>query len=197
MSSKSKTTSGLTATLVKHYLVISITLLIAIVGTFQMSFGSAAVRSAYSGTAEKDNYSRINTARVNAGKNKVVHVECLNRLAERWSKNLAAKGYLYHNPYVGGNTSTTWSIVSECGARGSGYGETIAYGTTPSGVFSSFMNSPGHKAIILSKDYYFNRVGVGSYYDANGRLWVTYVFANCGSYCGSTKWKTTATYPAN
>ena len=45
-------------------------------------------------------------------------------------------------------------------------GENIAAGqTSPANVMTSWMNSPGHRANILTEDY--RKIGVGYYYDAN------------------------------
>lgn len=57
-----------------------------------------------------------------------------------------------------------------------GYGENIAYGfTTPASVMTAWMNSPGHRANILSASY--REIGVSVLQDATGRLFFTQVFA--------------------
>ncbi len=53
-----------------------------------------------------------------------------------------------------------YTVLSEVGFQYRAVGENIAAGqTTPAGVVSSWMNSPGHRANILNES--FNKIGVG------------------------------------
>jgi hypothetical protein len=70
---------------------------------------------------------------------------------------------LYHNPNLG-SAVRNWQAVGENVGRG---------GDVPS-LHQAFMNSPSHRANILDRD--FTEVGVGTYVDGNGILWVTEVF---------------------
>ncbi|HSH17834.1 MAG TPA: CAP domain-containing protein [Candidatus Saccharimonadales bacterium] len=54
------------------------------------------------------------------------------------------------------------------------YGENVAYNSTPARVHQSLMDSPGHKANILSSK--FNYVGLGVAHSANGTLYLSQNF---------------------
>ena len=66
--------------------------------------------------------------------------------------------------------STCFTAFDENGVPYNRAGENIAMGQlTPEEVVKAWMNSPGHKGNILSKD--FGKIGVGVAMDANGRLY--------------------------
>lgn len=198
MAKSKKSTNKLTDTILKYYTPIAVVLIIGIVGSFYLSFSGALAttitRNTLSGKLEYEQVVAVNKSRTAAGKKTVKHIECLNTLAEKWSKNMAAKNTLYHNANVGGGSSTTWSITYHCGAGRYYYGEVVSYVYNPSTIHSVFMNSAPHKAIIL--DSKWNRIGVGVYVDGSGKIWTTEVFTSCGSSCSTTKWSTGATYPS-
>ncbi len=64
------------------------------------------------------------------------------------------------------------SVLKEQGVSYRGSGENIAWGQkTPEQVMNGWMNSDGHRANILNKNY--KNIGVGYYQDANGvNYWV-------------------------
>lgn len=64
------------------------------------------------------------------------------------------------------------SVLSQYGISFRGSGENIAWGQkTPEQVMNAWMNSDGHRANILNKN--FKNIGVGYYQDANGvKYWV-------------------------
>lgn len=65
--------------------------------------------------------------------------------------------------------SSCFTVFDSYGISFSGAGENIAYGSTTSkGVMNQWMNSPGHRANILKKDY--KKIGVG--YDPSTQSWV-------------------------
>lgn len=85
---------------------------------------------------------------------------CADTLAERWGKHLATNMEFYHQPLD--------PFFDRCGARYAG--ETLARGTlTPKQLVRLWMQSPSHKAILMSR--HPNRVGIGAHLDSNGR-WV-------------------------
>lgn len=97
----------------------------------------------------------------------------LGDVARDHSADMAFRDFFDHtNP----DGQTPWDRMDEAGVTGwSGAGENIAYGyPTPEAVQEGWMNSPGHRANILSDG--FSHVGVGLYND-NGTLYWTQVFA--------------------
>ncbi|MCC8026115.1 MAG: CAP domain-containing protein [Clostridium sp.] len=67
------------------------------------------------------------------------------------------------------------TILAQMGITYRGVGENIAYGqNSPESVMESWMNSSGHRANILNKDY--TTIGVGHYQDANGTDYWTQIF---------------------
>ena len=63
-----------------------------------------------------------------------------------------------------------FTALSEAGVTYSGAGENIAYGQkTPAEVVKAWMDSPGHRANILNKN--FTRIGVGYYKSGNTIYW--------------------------
>ena len=74
----------------------------------------------------------------------------------------------------GGKSFST--ALTEAGVTFRSAGENIAYGqTSPSQVMNSWMNSSGHRANIMSKNY--TKIGIAHYEDASGTdYWVQLFF---------------------
>ncbi len=73
------------------------------------------------------------------------------------------------------NGSSCFTALAEKGASYRGAGENIAYGQkTPEEVMNGWMNSEGHRANILKKE--FTHIGVGYYKDASGTNYWTQFF---------------------
>ena len=86
---------------------------------------------------------------------------CAGRFATKWSAHLAATDEFFHQ--------TLGPILTKCNATWAG--ENLAKGAVgPKRVVKLWMNSPGHRAILLSKNA--KRVGVGAALTSNG-VWVT------------------------
>lgn len=85
-----------------------------------------------------------------------VDVNCSN-LAEAHSEDMAANGFFSHTSPTYG----TFNVRADRFNLGGFSGENIAAGTrlTPEQVVENWMNSPGHRANILNRNY--NRIGVG------------------------------------
>lgn len=67
------------------------------------------------------------------------------------------------------------TALTEAGVTFRGAGENIAYGQkTPEQVMQGWMNSPGHRANIMNKNY--TKIGVGYYQNANGVNYWTQLF---------------------
>ena len=104
----------------------------------------------------------MNKERVNAGLPEFKKMEDLTKSATvRAWECLVSYG---HDRPDGKEFSTA---LDEQGIRWRSCGENIAAGQkTPQQVVTAWMNSPGHRANILSEN--FTYLGVGFYYDYNG-----------------------------
>ena len=73
------------------------------------------------------------------------------------------------------NGTSCFTVLGKNGVSYSGAGEHIANGQrTPEAVVTAWMNSPGHKANVLSPSY--KNIGVGVYIDPYGRVYWTQLF---------------------
>ena len=94
----------------------------------------------------------------------------LSRAARIKSQDMRDRGYFSHNSPTYGSP---FEMMQGFGIRYRTAGENIAMGyRTPQAVVDGWMNSPGHRANILSENY--TRIGVG--YVADGNYW-TQLFA--------------------
>ncbi|MEO6712977.1 MAG: CAP domain-containing protein [Mycobacteriales bacterium] len=91
-------------------------------------------------------------------------------VARRWSRAMAARHTLVHNPRLAANVSTSG------GATWRAIGENVAYGYGPSTVFAMYMKSPPHRANILSRSYRY--VGIGWVETSAGPGYTTLVFSS-------------------
>ena len=67
------------------------------------------------------------------------------------------------------------TVLTQAGISYRSVGENIAYGqSSPEAVMQSWMNSSGHRANILNRD--FTSIGVGHYKDASGTDYWTQLF---------------------
>ena len=82
------------------------------------------------------------------------------------------KGYFDHTSPTYGSP---FDMMKSFGISYKAAGENIAKDQkTPSEVMNSWMNSPGHRANILSPN--FTELGVGIYKNANGTIYWTQMF---------------------
>jgi uncharacterized YkwD family protein/spore coat assembly protein SafA len=96
----------------------------------------------------------------------------LSRVARYKSQDMATKGYFSHQSPTYGSP---FDMMENFGLRFSAAGENIAYGqNSPQEVVRAWMNSPGHKANILSRSY--SQIGVGLYKTNNGVCYWTQMF---------------------
>lgn len=100
-------------------------------------------------------------------------------VARRHSARMAEKGTIWHNPNLGTEVSG-WTVV----------GENVGMGGTVSDLHQAFMNSPGHRANILDREY--NQIGVGVVVK-DGTIYVTEVFAQRKTATKTTTTTTTTT----
>ncbi|HEX2985753.1 MAG TPA: SafA/ExsA family spore coat assembly protein [Caproiciproducens sp.] len=96
----------------------------------------------------------------------------LSRVARYKSQDMVNKNYFSHTSPTYGSPFT---MMQSFGLKFSAAGENIAYGQrTPQEVVTAWMNSPGHRANILSPAY--TQIGVGVAKTANGTLYWTQEF---------------------
>lgn len=96
----------------------------------------------------------------------------LSRVARYKSQDMINKNYFGHTSPTYG---TPFQMMESFGLRFSAAGENIAYGQrTPQEVMNAWMNSPGHRANILSAVY--TQIGVGAAKASNGTLYWTQEF---------------------
>ncbi|PAQ13435.1 sporulation protein [Bacillaceae bacterium SAOS 7] len=89
----------------------------------------------------------------------------LSKVARKKSEDMLANNYFSHTSPTYGSP---FDMMKQFGITYQAAGENIAKGQrTPEEVVKAWMNSPGHKANILSKD--FTYIGVG--YVENGSIW--------------------------
>ena len=96
----------------------------------------------------------------------------LSRVARYKSEDMANKNYFSHTSPTYGSP---FDMIKNFGIKYMAAGENIAMGQqTAASVMSSWMNSPGHKANILSKN--FTEIGVGLAKNKNGTIYWTQQF---------------------
>lgn len=96
----------------------------------------------------------------------------LCRVARFKSQDMIDMKYFSHQSPTYGSPFT---MMQSFGIRFSNGGENIAYGQrTPQEVMNSWMNSPGHRANILSATY--NQIGCGVAKSSNGTYYWTQMF---------------------
>lgn len=114
----------------------------------------------------------VNRNRVSAGLAPLSTNWELARVARYKSQDMINKGYFGHTSPTYG---TPFQMMEKFGLRFSAAGENIAYGQrTASEVMTSWMNSSGHRANIMSPIY--TQIGVGAAKAANGTLYWTQEF---------------------
>ena len=98
----------------------------------------------------------------------------IQRAATRHARDMQRHNYFGHQRPGGPDLS---SRLERAGWHGRAAGETIAYGcgplASPKATLRAWMNSPPHRAIILSGTYHHGGVGVvGSAPCGSGGMWV-------------------------
>lgn len=127
-----------------------------------LAAGAVTAPPAGASSVEDTFTSRINKARASAGLPSLTTRAHLVAVARDWAARMASQSKLYHNPRLTSDVSN-WRWV----------GENVGYGPDALTVHVAFMNSPGHRANILDRDY--TEVGVGAVV-RGGRVWVAEVF---------------------
>ncbi|MFJ6633084.1 CAP domain-containing protein [Streptomyces sp. NPDC091376] len=116
--------------------------------------------------AEAEVLALVNQERAKVGCSPVRPKASLASLADRFSSDMAARGFFDHTDPDG---DTPWDRASQAGVGGLG-GENIARGQADARtVMNSWMNSDGHRANILNCEY--RTLGVGVSFAEGGPWW--------------------------
>jgi uncharacterized protein YkwD len=100
----------------------------------------------------------VNSERATQGLHPLTLVSCADRFANSWAVSMAQSGNFVHQSLT--------PIMQACTARGAG--ENIAYGNVSAdAMMTMWMNSPGHRANILTGSY--TGIGIGAVETSNGR----------------------------
>lgn len=106
----------------------------------------------------------VNIERQKAGLKPLAVDLTLSNMARGKARDMAVNKYFSHTSPIYGSP---FDMMKKWGITYRAAGENIASGyTTPEAVVAGWMNSPGHKANILSDKY--THIGVGYFYTANG-----------------------------
>lgn len=115
----------------------------------------------------------VNTERTKAGLKPLILDTSLSKVARIKSQDMADKNYFSHTSPTYGSP---FDMMKQFGINYTAAGENIAKGqATAESVMKAWMNSPGHKANILSSK--FGKIGVG-YVIKNGTPYWTQMFTN-------------------
>ncbi len=114
----------------------------------------------------------VNIERAKAGQAPLVLDAKLSYVADEKSKDMAISNYFDH---ISPNYGSPFDMMKEFGVSYTAAGENIAMGyKTSEAVMEGWMNSPGHKANILSPKY--GKIGIGVYF-GDSMYW-TQMFTN-------------------
>lgn len=98
----------------------------------------------------------------------------ISGVARTKSRDMATNNYFAHQSPTYGSAG---DMLKQSGIGFSAWGENIASGQrSPEAVVNAWMNSPGHRANILSPD--FGKIGVGYVTNSNGTPYWTQIFTN-------------------
>ncbi|KHD38373.1 transporter [Clostridium acetobutylicum] len=96
----------------------------------------------------------------------------LINIARVKSRDMMMKNYFSHTSPTFGST---FSLLTRYGLSYAAAGENIAYGyNNAASVMNGWMNSPGHRANILGRQY--REIGVGAARSRSGKIYWTQVF---------------------
>lgn len=104
----------------------------------------------------------VNSERAKNGLRPLTHRADLKNVAEKKAQDMINSNYFSH---TSPNYGSPFDMMKTFGISYTSAGENIAKGqTTPQQVMNSWMNSSGHRANILNRNY--NAIGVGFYHGA-------------------------------
>lgn len=132
------------------------------------------VSSPTSLTYEKKVVQLVNVERAKNGLSNLTLSTTLSNSARAKSQDMIDKSYFSHTSPTYGSVG---DMLKKFGISYTAYGENIAYGQrTPEQVVKAWMESPGHRANILST--HFSKIGVGYVTSSNGTPYWTQQFTN-------------------
>ena len=118
----------------------------------------------------------VNNERAKQGLNPLKMSEELRSIANLKSRDMADKNYFDHTSPTYGSP---FQMLQDFGVHYSAAGENIAAGQkTPEQVMNSWMNSSGHRANILNKN--FDTIGIGYYEGGSYGVYWTQLFIGGG-----------------
>ncbi|UDY35658.1 CAP domain-containing protein [Dermatobacter hominis] len=110
-----------------------------------------------------DSAARVNDTRTQIGLRALAIDDTLVNKAQAWAEHMAGVGSISHSRLSDG-AGSDWAVL----------GENVGMASSTAQMHSMFMNSPAHRANIVSGK--FNRIGTGVA-QSGGRLYVVQVFA--------------------
>jgi Cysteine-rich secretory protein family len=134
---------------------------------------AAFAQSAQWAQQEQELVKQLNASRREAGLPPLTANPKLTEAARKHSEMMAEQNKLSH--VLPGEPAVAARIAAT-GLHFNRSGENVGYNTDFSGIHSGFMNSPPHRANILSPDY--AEVGIGVVHDDKGVWWATQDFAH-------------------
>lgn len=121
---------------------------------------------------EQEVFRLVNVERARNGLGALAYNWEAARVARIKSQEMATKGYFSHTSPTYGSP---FNMMERFGLRFSAAAENIAKGQrTPAEVMNAWMNSPGHRANILSRN--ITQIGVGAAKTSNGTIVWTQMF---------------------
>lgn len=116
----------------------------------------------------------VNIERAKAGLSALVIDGQLSKIATIKAEDMSKNNYFAHTSPTYGSP---WDMASTLGYSYRSFGENIAYGQpSPAEVVKAWMDSPGHKANILSKSY--TNIGAGFTKNSQGRIYWVHMFSS-------------------
>ncbi len=116
----------------------------------------------------------VNVERQKYGLQTLYLDKTISDIARMKSKDMADENYFGHQSPTYGSAG---DMLLKFGVTWSAWGENIASGQrSPEQVVSQWMNSPSHRANILSRNFAF--IGVGYCTNSSGRPYWTQMFTN-------------------
>ncbi len=118
----------------------------------------------------------INLARTTRGLPRLVVASGATDVARRWAATQATQRRMYHNP----NYATQLSAAGSSQWRAAA--ENVGFSRDPVDLFNAYMNSPGHRANILSGSYRYLGIGWAELPDRSGYNTQNFVDAYAQTY---------------
>lgn len=112
--------------------------------------------TSFDSASERYMFSLVNKERVSSGLREIIFDDDLSRVGRKHCKDMFERGYFSHYTPDG---FSPFDRMEEAGIIYDFAGENLALSPNTDIAMQGLMNSPGHKANILSSD--FGRVGVG------------------------------------